>query len=125
IHKVTPTSKSLFFFSSRRRHTRFSRDWSSDVCSSDLVAAGDKNITITSTHTTPYTSHNMRDCAASITWLVAASIPALPEASTNRISSLLCSRANASARDTTRCRVSRSEERRVGKEGRGRGLGEG
>src|SRR5690606_39869853 len=26
-----------FFFSSRRRHTRFSRDWSSDVCSSDLV----------------------------------------------------------------------------------------
>src|SRR5256884_1188881 len=30
---------SMFFFSSRRRHTRCSRDWSSDVCSSDLVAA--------------------------------------------------------------------------------------
>src|SRR2546422_7960768 len=28
----------VFFFSSRRRHTRCSRDWSSDVCSSDLVA---------------------------------------------------------------------------------------
>src|SRR5690606_5183267 len=28
----------FFFFSSRRRHTRFSRDWSSDVCSSDLFA---------------------------------------------------------------------------------------
>src|SRR5690606_40695799 len=28
-----------FCFSSRRRHTRFSRDWSSDVCSSDLVEA--------------------------------------------------------------------------------------
>src|SRR5207302_4146230 len=28
--------RSFFFFSSRRRHTRFSRDWSSDVCSSDL-----------------------------------------------------------------------------------------
>src|SRR5207253_4031953 len=27
-----------FFFSSRRRHTRWPRDWSSDVCSSDLVA---------------------------------------------------------------------------------------
>src|SRR5690606_39636535 len=27
----------FFFFSSRRRHTRFSRDWSSDVCSSDLT----------------------------------------------------------------------------------------
>src|SRR5436309_8276949 len=29
----------FFFFSSRRRHTRFSRDWSSDVCSSDLTDA--------------------------------------------------------------------------------------
>src|SRR6266511_2537073 len=29
----------FFFFSSSRRHTRFSRDWSSDVCSSDLVNA--------------------------------------------------------------------------------------
>src|SRR5699024_12086910 len=28
----------LFFFSSRRRHTRSKRDWSSDVCSSDLQA---------------------------------------------------------------------------------------
>src|SRR5207253_6774432 len=28
----------FFFFSSRRRHTRWPRDWSSDVCSSDLVA---------------------------------------------------------------------------------------
>src|SRR2546430_5455946 len=27
----------MFFFSSRRRHTRFDCDWSSDVCSSDLV----------------------------------------------------------------------------------------
>src|SRR3712207_7622717 len=26
----------VFFFSSRRRHTRYWRDWSSDVCSSDL-----------------------------------------------------------------------------------------
>src|SRR3712207_1512813 len=32
----------FFFFSSRRRHTRYWRDWSSDVCSSDLLerAAG-------------------------------------------------------------------------------------
>src|SRR5690606_6618937 len=30
----------FFFFSSRRRHTRFSRDWSSDVCSSDLRTDG-------------------------------------------------------------------------------------
>src|SRR5260370_15948991 len=31
-------SRLLFFFSSRRRHTRFKCDWSSDVCSSDLFA---------------------------------------------------------------------------------------
>src|SRR5437660_1810979 len=30
------TVVSYFFFSSRRRHTRWPRDWSSDVCSSDL-----------------------------------------------------------------------------------------
>src|SRR5690606_39797611 len=29
--------RACFFFSGRRRHTRFSRDWSSDVCSSDLT----------------------------------------------------------------------------------------
>src|SRR5437868_13080147 len=29
----------FFFFSSRRRHTRSKRDWSSDVCSSDLPAS--------------------------------------------------------------------------------------
>src|SRR6266487_1707879 len=30
----------VFFFSSRRRHTRWTGDWSSDVCSSDLSRAG-------------------------------------------------------------------------------------
>src|SRR5437762_3667914 len=30
----------FFFFSSRRRHTRYIGDWSSDVCSSDLFARG-------------------------------------------------------------------------------------
>src|SRR2546430_4631836 len=33
---------SIFFFSSRRRHTRFDCDWSSDVCSSDLNGAADR-----------------------------------------------------------------------------------
>src|SRR6266852_7178795 len=43
----------FFFFSSRRRHTRCYRDWSSDVCSSDLVGtrvcdvgAGTGNLTL-------------------------------------------------------------------------------
>src|SRR5688572_32725900 len=36
---VASVDQSFFFFSSRRRHTRFDCDWSSDVCSSDLVVA--------------------------------------------------------------------------------------
>src|SRR5712664_4613326 len=32
----------FFFFSSRRRHTRSDREWSSDVCSSDLRDGGDR-----------------------------------------------------------------------------------
>src|SRR5687768_17663032 len=41
----------FFFFSSRRRHTRCSRDWSSDVCSSDLgrareIAGGQEDVII-------------------------------------------------------------------------------
>src|SRR2546430_10974254 len=49
----------FFFFSSRRRHTRFDCDWSSDVCSSDLLLvayAGDGDprflLTITAGGTT-------------------------------------------------------------------------
>src|SRR2546430_12924338 len=34
---VTRSGVVVFFFSSRRRHTRFDCDWSSDVCSSDLT----------------------------------------------------------------------------------------
>src|SRR5207245_5564173 len=33
----------FFFFSSRRRHTRCYRDWSSDVCSSDLICKMDSS----------------------------------------------------------------------------------
>src|SRR5258706_11838211 len=35
---------SLFFFSSRRRHTRLVSDWSSDVCSSDLGTGGTQRL---------------------------------------------------------------------------------
>src|SRR2546428_13449955 len=42
---TNPYSTSFFFFfSSRRRHTRSDRDWSSDVCSSDLIAAHDAEV---------------------------------------------------------------------------------
>src|SRR5204863_4358044 len=36
-HMIALIIPYVFFFSSRRRHTRSLRDWSSDVCSSDLV----------------------------------------------------------------------------------------
>src|SRR5436305_7819885 len=39
---VAQQSVVFFFFSSRRRHTRCGRDWSSDVCSSDLALMGSK-----------------------------------------------------------------------------------
>src|SRR5205807_5974870 len=38
-HAVRVRGAWLFFFSSRRRHTRLQGDWSSDVCSSDLELA--------------------------------------------------------------------------------------
>src|SRR5256886_17288952 len=37
--RPTHTVSCFFFFSSRRRHTRFDCDWSSDVCSSDLYGS--------------------------------------------------------------------------------------
>src|SRR5215475_12985381 len=36
LNELLAAEEAKFFFSSRSRHTRFSRDWSSDVCSSDL-----------------------------------------------------------------------------------------
>src|SRR5690606_39732368 len=48
-----------FFFSSRRRHTRFSRDWSSDVCSSDLT----QNAAQTAHELSPQ-SYPIRACSA-------------------------------------------------------------
>src|SRR5690606_40248388 len=46
----------LFFFSSRRRHTRFSRDWSSDVCSSDLASSSTRAVPVSERAFTTSTS---------------------------------------------------------------------
>src|SRR5205807_4784170 len=86
----------LFFFSSRRRHTRLQGDWSSDVCSSDL---------------------RFRD------WTVAAT-GTIPESRASAYI-LASSRSTNSASDPpkmsfTPARMMRSEERRVGKECRAR-----
>src|SRR5256885_8200098 len=37
--ELTTLRDAVFFFSSRRRHTRLQGDWSSDVCSSDLMVS--------------------------------------------------------------------------------------
>src|SRR3989442_6286129 len=60
-----------FCFTSRRRHTRCGRDWSSDVCSSDLVPPQDLDQLF----------HPMVDPRASVT-LVAKGLPASPGAAT-------------------------------------------
>src|SRR5690606_39957845 len=86
-----------FFFSSRRRHTRFSRDWSSDVCSSDL----DEFAWIV-------------DSEPSLPWLIAFSMVTISSPSTSP--TITRDGFIRSERRTSSAIVTRSEERRVGKE---------
>src|SRR5690348_17968554 len=91
-----------FFFSSRRRHTRWTGDWSSDVCSSDLLAVKvsgfrKKIIPVCSCHLVS-TSASDDD----------ARVPLKPRATENVVDILKI--------------ACRSEERRVGKECRARWL---
>src|SRR5687768_17741206 len=101
-----------FFFSSRRRHTRCSRDWSSDVCSSDLailnlggkvllLLTNEANLIVLPADAREYTPVAQYSVADSPTW-------AHPVVMGNRIL----------IKDLTTLRslVIRSEERRVGKE---------
>src|SRR5207247_6562514 len=96
----------VFFFSSRRRHTRSTRDWSSDVCSSDL-----RPFLLTPTGLTEEGA--------------AANLPTISEESRTpqlrsvRRPALAISFAQLAAMSFSN-RVTRSEERRVGKEGRSR-----
>src|SRR4051812_49910988 len=98
------TSEFCFFFSSRRRHTRLTCDWSSDVCSSDLDS---------------YDCRGRSQCQREIIYpflplflaLTLGSSPAIIgiiEGAAESVSSLLKL-------------FARSEERRVGKECRSRG----
>src|SRR5207253_5992818 len=94
----------LFFFSSRRRHTRWPRDWSSDVCSSDLNA-------------------KRMSAAAEILDRVPLSINVDHHHDNTRFATVDYVAADASStgeivRDLLRELDVRSEERRVGKEGR-------
>src|SRR5690625_8024212 len=87
---------SFFFFSSRRRHTRWPRDWSSDVCSSDLFFEGD----------------TVAHCGPTLKGEFARTL------------NLTCLRTGwvftRSIRNNAHVHILRSEERRVGKECRAR-----
>src|SRR3712207_7711676 len=82
----------FFFFSSRRRHTRYWRDWSSDVCSSDLCSE----------------SASSRECTAAA---------GLPSTRSSQVGGKSWSQPHQPTVPSSRLR---SEERRVGKECRSR-----
>src|SRR5204862_753549 len=84
----------FFFFSSRRRHTRSLRDWSSDVCSSDLAETE-------FAHSQPYPDY------------IANSVSAHGEGRGENVGGIWEIRPGA---DTWMAKSIRSEERRVGKE---------
>src|SRR5256886_9150423 len=95
-------NRAFFFFSSRRRHTRFDCDWSSDVCSSDL------NIeTATRRVAEVLRALNFRD------WEVIV----VDDGSVDQTGQIADRLAEE---DPGHIRVFRSEERRVGKECRSR-----
>src|SRR5258707_11843168 len=91
-----------FFFSSRRRHTRYWRDWSSDVCSSDLH----------------WRAVRCRAAMGSVTRISSrTSRPATPATAASSHHSTRGARLGAMASSGV---ILRSEERRVGKECRSR-----
>src|SRR6478735_2069625 len=60
---------SLFFFSSRRRHTRLQGDWSSDVCSSDLILSSARRDRLSLTYWRLLAVRY--SCAMALSWAVA------------------------------------------------------
>src|SRR5690606_40483112 len=93
----------LFFFSSRRRHTRFSRDWSSDVCSSDLAAVDPLEL-----------RRGMVDAVDLLQFLDVHAAAARVRVEAGRDAPV----GGAEFIDAAAGPDARSEERRVGKEGR-------
>src|SRR5690348_18031578 len=103
---------SSFFFSSRRRHTRWTDDWSSDVCSSDLLGAVVAAIGIADT-VSPMTAAILMLLPLSAFEATAA----LPAAAVQLTRSRIAARR---LRELVEPAAERSEERRVGKECRAR-----
>src|SRR5258707_8973275 len=104
----------FFFFSSRRRHTRYWRDWSSDVCSSDL-AAGPASKSVTARfRAEPALSQTARS-ALPPTHLIECTVIVIPPCRFIRSTFEPKSFSYIAERN-----LRRSEERRVGKECRSR-----
>src|SRR5438045_9148527 len=92
----------MFFFSSRRRHTRCLSDWSSDVCSSDLLRLTQVLVRLLQSGVEPHLTRGERQVLAQLTEKLAVG-------------------ARKACRLAPGCdHDARSEERRVGKEGRAR-----
>src|SRR3712207_8045942 len=92
----------FFFFSSRRRHTRYWRDWSSDVCSSDLV------------------KHRGLDLDSRPEIYVPVNQPLFANRPTPPLSLYVAMRTKGDPEALAAAARRRSEERRVGKECRSR-----
>src|SRR5688500_20244618 len=97
----------MFFFSSRRRHTRLQGDWSSDVCSSDLLVDEWKIDAIYSA------SQKCLSCTPGLS----------PVSFSERVVERV--KARKDKIHSWFMDMNRSEERRVGKEGRAQGGAEG
>src|SRR5690606_40009580 len=98
------------FFSSRRRHTRFSRDWSSDVCSSDL----ERQLAVLR----ELDKLDKRGAEAVRGTLLGEGFE-LPANAVDKL--MVFSQVRSSGHDDALSKLERSEERRVGKECRCRG----
>src|SRR5690606_39882887 len=92
-------------FSSRRRHTRFSRDWSSDVCSSDLYLSGDGH----------FRPERGRWMASSVSRPLLLGMAMLAQRAHGAVATLIAGRAAGTKVIDGRQVHTRSEERRVGK----------
>src|SRR5437868_7701685 len=104
--KIIKTS--TFFFSSRRRHKRSKRDWSSDVCSSDLTP-------FWTVHPSPVWCRRCIDAIPNASACIAASWNWISRKSRRTWS---VSKPIQNLQSWFSTKVGRSEERRVGREGR-------
>src|SRR5205085_7257398 len=102
----SPEQVIQFFFSSRRRHTRFDCDWSSDVCSSDLGT----------------TSPSGTKAAWMAKYGYSPSSPYWVDVKDLTPPDAIAKAVWAQCQHSTPTAIARSEERRVGKEGRPRGM---